>query len=515
MKLKSFYFSAALLLATFTFAVVATSTVATAKTYTVLYSFTGGADGDVPFAGVVQATDGNLYGTTFSGGANNNTMVCPDGGCGTIFKITPSGTLTTLYSFCSQSHCEDGASPDAGLIQATDGNLYGTTQGGGAYTPECVDGCGIVFKITPGGTLTTLHRFNKTDGAFIYAPLVQATDGNFYGTAFDGGANGLGTVFTITPKGTLTTLYSFSGLTDGQQPFAGLVQAADGNLYGTTSHAGAYGFGTIFKITPGGALTTLQSFDGTDGAYPYAGLIQATDGNLYGTTFDGGAYGFGTIFKITPGGALTTLYSFCSQWPCTDGRYPYAGLLQATDGSFYGTTWWGGTTCCDGTVFSISVGLGPFVETQPAIGKVEGAVEILGTSLTGATSVNFNGSPAVFTVRSRSLITATVPAGATTGFVTVTTPRGILASNLKFRVTPQLLSFSPPGGPVGTSVVITGNSLTQTTKVGFGGVAATSFTVDSDTQVTATVPAGAVTGPIEIKTAGGIAASSTSFTVTQ
>ena len=231
----------------------------------------------------------------------------------------------------------------------------------------------------------------------------------------------------------LTTLHSFNG-TDGEGPVAGLVQAANGNFYGTTVGGGVRGGGTVFEITPTGTLTTLHRFNGTDGATPYAWLVQAANGDLYGTTYAGGANnGGGTVFKITPGGTLTTLYSFCSQSGCTDGGSPYAGLVQDTNGDFYGTTADGGGS---GTVFRLSVGLGPFVKTQPPNGKVGAAVEILGTNLTGATSVSFNGTAAVFTVVSPTLITTTVPAGASSGKVQVVTPSGTLSSNASFLVVP-------------------------------------------------------------------------------
>jgi uncharacterized repeat protein (TIGR03803 family) len=405
---------------------------------TTLHSFDG-TDGSYPGAGLVQASNGNFYGTTSSGGANGG---CPFGECGTVFKLTPNGTLTTLYNFCSQSNCSDGAAP-SGLIQATDGNFYGTTSLGGDANFD-----GTVFKITPSGTLTTLHNFAgyPTDGSESYAGLVQGTDGNFYGTTSVGGAFASGTVFTITPSGTLTTLYSFcSGggyCTDGTQPDAGLVQAANGNFYGTTAYGGALlcgtlSCGTIFEITPSGTLTTLSSFDGTDGETPYAGLVQGTDGNFYGTTAQGGAnngcinFTCGTVFKITPSGALTALHSFDG----TDGASSYAGLIQATCGKFYGTTGYGGANN-DGTVFSLSVGLGPFVATNPTSGKAGKAVKILGTNLTGATSVTFNGTSATFTVKSKSEITTTVPTGATTGTIQVVTPRRTLPSNVPFRVRP-------------------------------------------------------------------------------
>src|SRR6202050_3835857 len=342
-----------------------------AQTFTTLFSFDG-TDGEYPAAALVQATNGDLYGTTEYGGANAN---------GTVFKITPIGTLTVLYSFCAQSGCTDGERPSAGLIQATNGDFHGTTSFGGANCASS-DGCGTVFKITPSGALKTLYSFCAQ-----------------------------------------------SGCTDGESPFAGLIQATGGDLYGTTSFGGPDGEGTIFKMNPGGTLTTLQSSSGT----PYGGLIQATNGNLYGTTYNSGANGLGTVFEITPSGMLTTIYSFGA----TDGDLPVAGLVQATKGDFYGTTSAGGDSCgglstC-GTVFSLSVGLGPFVETQTTSGKVGAVVKILGNELTGATGVSFNGIAAEFKGSARFLITTNVPAGTSTGTVQVMTPGGTLASNVPFR----------------------------------------------------------------------------------
>jgi uncharacterized repeat protein (TIGR03803 family) len=374
-----------------------------------------------PFGALVQATDGNFYGTTTAG---NN--------WGTVFKITKKGKLTTLYTFDGT----DGSSPYAGLIQAADGELYGTTYNGGASDTCPYDyGCGTVFKITRKGQLTTLYSFGGADGERPFAGLLQATDGNFYGTTSEGGTNGYGTVFKITSEGMLTTLHSFDG-TDGEDPTAGLIQAADGNFYGTTA-TGGNGNGTVFKITAGGKLTTLHRFEGTNGISPSGGLIQATDGNFYLTTeFGGIAETFcssdscGMIFELTPEGTLTALQRFDG----TDGGNPYAGLLQSTNGSFYGTTIAGGSNGF-GTIFSLSTGLSPFVETEPAFGKLGAKVIILGTDLTGATSVSFNGTAATFKVVSSSEIKTMVPGGASTGTVEVTTPVGTLKSNVAFRVT--------------------------------------------------------------------------------
>jgi len=394
-----------------------------------MFSFdaTNGSD---PYAGLVQTADGDFYGVTSTGGTGNGGGLCATN-CGTVFKITPGGKLTTLHNF----DWTDGASPTGTLIQATDGNIYGTTQIGGA------SGSGSIFKMTSSGTFTTLYSFTGgADGALPVAGLIQATDENLYGTTWGYGDHNQndGTVFKITLSGTLTTLHSFE-LTDGALPFAGLVQATDGDFYGATEEGGTYNYGTIFKMTPKGKLTTLHSFSGgTDGDTPISTLIQATDGNFYGTTsYDGAHPNFGTVFAITPSGNLTTLHNFDS----TDGSYPYAGLVQATSGGFYGATFAGGSSsACEfgcGTVFSLSVGLGPFVKTVPAAGKVGAAERILGTNLTGATSVTFNGTAAVFTVGSASEITTTVPAGATTGTVQVVTLSGTaLSSNAPFRVLP-------------------------------------------------------------------------------
>jgi uncharacterized repeat protein (TIGR03803 family) len=461
-----------------------------AQTYTVLHSFAI-ADGENPYATLVQGTDGNLYGTTAAGGANHK---------GTIFKISPSGTLTRLYSFCSLANCADGEDPTTGVIQATNGDFYGTTAEGGT------NGDGTVFKISQSGAFTTLYSFcsqtNCADGERPNAGLLQAANGDLYGTTANGGANGDGTIFVITPAGALTTFYSFcsqSGCADGANPEAGLIQGTNGDLYGTTSHDGAHGpyggtafslarsgalttlysfgsdigaepeagltqgldgnfygttvtggfngdAGAVFQLTPSGAETTIYSFCAqfgpagcADGYAPEAGLVQGTDGNFYSTTYYGGLPpypGFGIIYKITSGGTLTILYSFCVQSGCTDGEYPRAGLVQATNGVFYGTTTSGGANGLYGTVFSLSMGLGPFVKTLPAAGPVGSIVRILGTDLTGATGVSFNGTAAPFTVISNSEIAAKVPAGATSGTIRVITPSGTLSSNVPFPVLP-------------------------------------------------------------------------------
>jgi uncharacterized repeat protein (TIGR03803 family) len=404
--------------------------------------------------GLTLGIDGNFYGITSYGGAN---------GFGTLFKITPAGALTTLYNWCSQvaagGWCVDGQDEflqsQGGLAQDSYGNLYGATSGGGNGFSD-----GTIFKLAPNGALTTLYSFcaqsNCPDG---YGPsgLIQGSDGSFYGTTYWGGANGSGTVYKITPEGALTTVYSFcskggSACTDGGLPLGALTEGLNGNLYGTTSYAGngvacvPFGnCGTVFEITPGGDLTTVYNFcsqtnceDGSSAAGP---LVQGTDRNFYGETSFGGASGDGTLFKLTPEGVLTTLQSFDAPNTGTVGD----GVVQATNGYFYGPTFNGGSansslcfgsnsTC--GTVFRLSAGLVPFVETLPPSGKSGQQIKILGTDLTGATGVTFNGTAAVFKVISKTLISATVPAGATTGFVTVTTSGKTLKSNVKFQVRP-------------------------------------------------------------------------------
>ena len=471
---------------------------------TSLYQFckTKCTDGAHPTAGLVLATNGDFYGTTYYGGAH---------GAGTVFKITAAGVLTTLYSFCASKNCPDGTNPYGGLVQATDGNFYGTTQYGGLHSD------GTVFRITPAGGFESLHSFHyPVDGEWPYGTLIQATDGYLYGTTYFGGelkpgVAASGTVFRISLGGTLATVHPFNfNKGEGGYIQSGVIQASDGNLYGTTgSGGGNCECGTVFRVTPAGKLTTLHDFSNSDGTHPYAALMQATDGNLYGTTYGGGASIFGTLFKITTAGTFTLLHSFDDK----DGSDPYDAPIQSTNGSLYGTTSLGGADLT-GTIFRYSLPVSPFVEALPTVGRVGATVSILGNNLLGTTEVAFNGTPAKFTVVSGTQILATIPADATTGAVEVTTPKTTLKSNLEFRVTPQITEFAPTSGPVGTIVTITGVSLTQATKVTFGGVKSADVSIDSDTQITATVPTGAVTGKIAVFTPGGAAVSATSFDVT-
>jgi len=367
--------------------------ISSSGSYKVLYTFGSSPDyndGASPEAGLVQGGDGNFYGTTLNGGTS---------GGGTVFKISPSGTLTTLHSFSNDS-------PEAGLVQGSDGNFYGTTLNGGTSTNCGGAGCGTVFRISPSGSETNLHSFSgNPDGASPEAGLVQGSDSNFYGTTLNGGTStncggGCGTVFRITPGGAYTILYSFAGHpTDGAHPYAGLVQGSDGNFYGTTFDGGTSancdsGCGTVFRVSPSGSYTILYSFGSypTDGLGP-GGLVQGSDGNIYGTTVDGGANSGGTFFRISPSGSYTNLYSFPFAGYPNDGEGP-VGVVQGSDGNFYGTTGGGGTsTNCGtlgcGTVFKLNVGLGPIGNNCTfSIGSADAVFDAAGGSNTVSVSVS-------------------------------------------------------------------------------------------------------------------------------
>ena len=472
---------------------VGTALTSPAQTFRTLYNFcsvtnSSGycSDGENPQATLVQGANGNLYGTTFYGGQGNY---------GTLFKISTTGKLTTIYNFCSLASCADGTDPQGGLVLATNGNFYGVTNQGGAY------GYGTVFKITATGKLTTLHSFNQTDGAYPQAGLIQAANGNFYGTTYVGGTYSAGTAFEITPSGTFTSLFSFCdniSCFTGFNP-NGLVQGADGNFYGTNYGGGGAaninycspysGGGTAFQLTSSGTFTELvEEFCQPNGIYPNSALVQAASGNFYGTTATGGSNASsGSVYEMTSTGSSTSLYSFCLVTGCADGSDPQAmilapdgnfygttrsggansgqgtvfeitptgnlttlhtfpgagsggfnpveALLLDTNGIFYGITWTGGKNGGYGTVFSLNTGLAPFVETIPTSGKVGSKVTILGTNLTGATAVSFNGTAATFKVVGGTEITTTVPKGATSGTLTVTTSTGkTLNSSVAFQV---------------------------------------------------------------------------------
>jgi uncharacterized repeat protein (TIGR03803 family) len=316
---------------------------------TVLYTFTGGADGGVP-SGLIRDREGNLYGTTLGGGSSSLAA-------GTVFKVDNTGHETVLHSFCSAANCADGNTPNAGVIRDEEGNLYGTTIGGGEFCIE-QSGCGVVFKLDRAGQETVLYNFcpngygNCTDGSAPSSGLIRDAVGNLYGTTLGGGANGDGTVFKLDPTGRETVLHSFAGGADGSYVVAGLILDEEGNLYGTTAGGGSGGGGTVFKVDPAGKEKVLYSFTGgTDGGWPN-GLIRDEQGNLYGTTLFGGlapasspcGVSFcGVVFKLEPTGKETVLYSFTGG---ADGANPSAALLRDFAGNLYGTASSGGDLSC-------------------------------------------------------------------------------------------------------------------------------------------------------------------------
>ena len=333
-----------------------------AGTESVFYEFGARThDGADPVAGLIQDGAGNLYGTTTSGGSH---------GQGTIYAIDPSGTESVIYSFGASP--TDGTAPYGSLIQDSNGNFYGTTSSGGTH------GSGTVFMVSPTGAETVQYSFQgSADGSAPFAGLSAGNDGNFYGTTTSGGANFYGTVFRITPGvpgGAFATVYGFgaNGATDAALPYAGLTLAKDGNFYGTSYLGGQYGAGTVFRILPTGAESVVYSFSGggavegsMDGASPYAGVMQASDGNLYGTTSTGGAYNAGAVFRVNPGSTNATgqellLYSFTGDpgggggiSGSLDGSQPTGNLVEDASHNFYGTAFTGGVNL-GGTIYKLT-----------------------------------------------------------------------------------------------------------------------------------------------------------------
>ncbi|HEY4112954.1 MAG TPA: choice-of-anchor tandem repeat GloVer-containing protein [Rhizomicrobium sp.] len=283
-------------------------------TESLLYSFTGGNDGSAPVGSLFRDNAGNFYGTTSAGGV---------GGYGTVFKLAPDGTLTTLHAFTGG---KDGGEPRGGLVSDSGGNLYGVASSGGTID------AGTVFKIAPDGTFSVLHKFGKKsgDGERPMGNLVADSADTLYGTTEGGGAHQWGTVYKITPSGKESILYSFCNCSDGGGPDAGLLRDGEGNLYGTT---GDNSGGTVFELTPKGVETALHTFTGDDGETPQSPLIADDLGNLYGTTFYS-SNGAGLVFKLAPDGTITTLHAFDG----TDGANPRGGLFMDSHGRLYGTT---------------------------------------------------------------------------------------------------------------------------------------------------------------------------------
>jgi uncharacterized repeat protein (TIGR03803 family) len=331
-----------------------------------LYTFKQSRDGRIPTSGsLIQDQEGNLYGTT-QGGGGYTCIGIYTVGCGTVFKLSPTGQETILHRFSGGT---DGAVPIAGLVADAAGNLYGTTQVGGS---PCVylEGCGTVYKISSTGTETVLYRFTGgTDGSVpSYGSLVIDAEGNLYGTTEQGGdltcffGRGCGVVFKVDPSGNETVLYSFTGGKDGGSPHAGVVRDSQGNLYGTTLSGGYLpcgngGCGTVFKMDSSANETVLYSFKTSDN--PSSGVVLDPEGNLYGTTSLGGDTGQGSVYEVTSQGAYILLHSFSNPPAFSDGLSPTVGLVRDPAGNLYGTTSGGGGGGCGygegcGVVFKIT-----------------------------------------------------------------------------------------------------------------------------------------------------------------
>jgi uncharacterized repeat protein (TIGR03803 family) len=382
-----------------------------------------GSQGFNCYPGLTLGTDGNFYGACVQSAT----------GYGTVFRVTPDGTFNLLHTF---SNGTDGEVPYGPPVEGTDGNFYGVTYGNGSGIPG-----GTVYKITPSGTLTTVHTFSLDgNGTNPQGPLFVGSDGNFYGTTTATGTGGYGSVFKMTAKGKITVLHSFtSAVTDGGTPQSGVIQAADGSFYGATFRGGTSNEGTLFKVTAAKKFTLLHGFDlASDyGIYPAQPVVQATDGNIYGvaTSYASGGYANnGSVYKMGTAkkGKFSVVFEFANG-PVVP--VPDSPLLAHTNGILYGSTDQGGPTT-SGTIYSVIPGLQPFVTIQTKSGKVGTSVNILGQGFNSATSVAFNGTAAIFSVVSDTFMTATIPSGSTTGYVTVAEPGGTLKSNFKFKVKP-------------------------------------------------------------------------------
>ncbi len=522
-------------------AIFAVSTLVQAQIYTELHNFDCVKDGCNPLmpALLAQGQDGNLYGT----------MPSQVFGNGTVVSSSVSGAFSTLFNFGPTNYA-----PQSGLTLGFDGTLYGTAEMGGPLH------AGVVFKVSGGG-VTELYQFtNGADGAFPWIPPIQAPDGNIYGATFNG--NTPGVLYRITPSGAFSVIANLPSETQ-----APLILGVDGKLYGTTQYGGTFNRGTAFQLTITGKtpkLKIIHNFDpNTEGSVPIGPVMQASDGKLYGTTSGGGAFSQGIVYQMTTaGGGYKVLHNFQT---ATDGNSSDAGFVQGSDkflysvmsgggvngfgtlykisttgknftvlhsfdkrsgggssatptlhtnGLIYGVTFTGGSqNSADGVLYSLDNGLKPFASLVVIwSGKSGASVGIIGQGFSTATGVRFGMGAGTFTVVSDTYMIAEPSAGATTGNVTVLEPGGNLVTPQVFSVIPSISNFSPTSGPVGTQVVITGMSLTETSSVTIVGKAA-SFTVNSDTQVTATVETGARTGSIVIKTKGGSATGPGKFTV--
>ncbi len=447
------------------------------------------------FSGLTLAMDGNFYGACQIGGAHN---------AGLIYRVTPAGVLTDIYDFLNTT--TDACCPLGALVLGANGDLYGTTgEFGSSSSPQ------VAFSITTAGVYKTLYTF--ANGNSLPSVLTAGGDGNFYGTEADAdGFGNVGGVFHITAGGAFKLLYGFVASTDVYYPSSGVVRNTNGKLYGTTSFPSGTGNGALYDVTTGGKVTDIYNFPSTLNFDESANnMMQASDGNLYGASYNGGTGASGGLYELTSKNVFSS-YSFASD--SNMGGGPRAPLMQATSGIIYGSNS-GGNAVTGGTLFELNIGAAPFISLVTPVysGKVTSTVGILGQGFSSKSVVKFGGTEATTTkLTGTTYILATVPTGALTGDVTVTTGSTVLSTTSSYKITPTYKSFSPSSGPVGTVVTFNGTGLTQATKVTFDKISA-SFTVVSDSEITATVPTGAATGKIEVTTKGGSATSSTSFTV--
>ena len=445
----------------------------TAQQFSVVYAFGPLPDGQAPRGDLAQGQDGNLYGLTIDGGNSGEGTVfsvvlpgkevglasfadstggvhcntgltvgtdgsffgtCPGGqspyNFGTIFNADSTGKLSTLYAFSGS----DGQNPEVGRpILGADGNYYGVTELGGAYNG------GTAFVMTPDGHLSTLYNFGGVTGDPVSpsGSFIQGSDGNFYNTSLSGGKLGGGTVFRMTATGQVAVLHDFpsKSTTDGTTPMGGVVQAHRGTLYGVTFSGGSENLGTVYAVKSSGKEIILHSFSSsTDlASSPCDPLTIAIDGNLYGVAASSvnGTYGNSIAFEVTPTGAFTVLHQFD---PAGDGTKASSPLLLDTNGVFYGVAEAGGTGG-EGTLYSLNMGLHPFVNLSPAMGPVGATIGIYGQGFSAKTKVLFAGTPASFTPKGANYGLAVVPAGASSGYVRVRTPGLAMRSLQIFTVT--------------------------------------------------------------------------------
>jgi uncharacterized repeat protein (TIGR03803 family) len=444
--------------------------------------------------GLTLAMDGNFYGACTIGGANN---------AGFIYRVTPAGVLTDIYDFLNRT--TDACCPLGALVLGANGDLYGTTGDLSASSAQ------VAFSVSTAGVYKTLYTF--ADGNSIPSVLTAGGDGNFYGTEADAdGFGNVGGVFRISSTGAFKLLYGFVSSTEVYYPSSGVVRDSNGKLYGTTAFPSGTGNGALYDVTTGGKVTDIYNFPSTLNFDESANnMMQASNGNLYGASYNGGTGAEGGLYELTSANVFSS-YSFATEGNMGGG--PEAPLMQATSGIIYGSNS-GGNAVTGGTLFELNIGAAPFISLVTPVysGKEASTVGILGQGFSSASVVEFGGTRATTTeLTGTTYILATVPTGALTGDITVTTGSTKLSTTASYKITPTYKSFTPPSGPVGTVVTFNGTGLTQTTKVTIDKISA-SFTVVSDSEITATVPAGAATGKIVVTTKGGSVTSSKSFTV--